>query len=58
MIDGSELPSIDENIAFTRKLGEIVHGEGAVVEAELGRLAGEEVNHTYLGTHVCIGLSP
>ena len=43
MVDGSELPSIDDNIIFTRSLAEIVHREGAAVEAELGRLAGEEV---------------
>ena len=41
MIDGSHLP-YEENIALTKKVVEYAHARGAVVEGELGRLAGVE----------------
>lgn len=41
MIDGSHL-SFEENIALTKRVVEYAHVRGAVVEAELGRLAGVE----------------
>ncbi|NLF80589.1 MAG: fructose-bisphosphate aldolase, partial [Clostridia bacterium] len=41
MIDGSHLP-FAENIALTRRVAEYAHAHGAVVEGELGRLAGVE----------------
>lgn len=41
MIDGSALP-FEENIALTRKVVEFAHPQGVTVEAELGRLVGEE----------------
>jgi len=41
MIDGSHF-SFDENIELTKKVVEYAHARGAVVEGELGRLAGIE----------------
>ena len=41
MIDASAL-SLDENIALTKKVGDYAHGKGVVVEAELGKLDGQE----------------
>jgi len=41
MIDASHLDLAD-NIALTRKVVEYAHARGVVVEAELGKLAGEE----------------
>ncbi len=41
MIDGSHFP-FEENIALTKKVVEYAHSKGAVVEGELGRLAGIE----------------
>jgi fructose-bisphosphate aldolase, class II len=41
MIDGSSLP-FDENIALTRKIVDLAHARGMVVEAELGMLGGVE----------------
>ncbi len=41
MIDGSHLP-FEDNIALTRKVVDYAHDHGAVVEGELGRLAGVE----------------
>ena len=41
MIDGSSLP-LEENIALTKKVVDYAHARGAVVEAELGKLAGIE----------------
>ena len=41
MIDASALP-LAENIALTRKVVEYAHARGVTVEAELGKLAGEE----------------
>ncbi|NIA07343.1 MAG: class II fructose-1,6-bisphosphate aldolase [Actinobacteria bacterium] len=41
MIDGSALP-LDENIALAKKVADYAHSKGVVVEAELGKLAGEE----------------
>lgn len=41
MIDGSHLP-LEENIALTKKVVELAHIHGASVEAELGRIGGEE----------------
>lgn len=41
MIDGSHLP-FDENIALTRKIVDLAHSKGVVVEAELGMLGGVE----------------
>ena len=41
MVDGSALP-IEENIAWTKKMAVLAHAFGCVVEAELGRLTGEE----------------
>jgi len=41
MIDGSH-HSFDENVALTKKVVEYAHDHGAVVEGELGRLAGIE----------------
>ncbi len=43
MIDGSK-HSFEENIALTKQVVEYAHAHGAVVEAELGRLAGVEDN--------------
>ena len=43
MIDGSALP-FRRNVELTRSVVEYAHGKGAVVEAELGRLAGMEEN--------------
>jgi len=41
MFDGSHLP-LAENIAQTRQAADLAHAHGAVLEAELGRLAGTE----------------
>lgn len=41
MIDGSHLP-LDENIALTQKVVELAHLHGVSVEAELGRIGGQE----------------
>lgn len=41
MIDGSHLP-LEENIALTKKVVELAHIHGVSVEAELGRIAGQE----------------
>lgn len=41
MIDGSHLP-LDENIALTKKVVELAHLHGVSVEAELGRIGGQE----------------
>ncbi len=41
MIDGSHFP-FEENIELTKKVVEYAHARGAVVEGELGRLAGIE----------------
>ncbi|HET7616695.1 MAG TPA: class II fructose-1,6-bisphosphate aldolase [Bacillales bacterium] len=41
MIDGSSLP-LEENIALTNKVVEAAHAVGVSVEAELGRVGGQE----------------
>lgn len=41
MIDGSHLP-YEENVALTKKVVDYAHAHGAVVEGELGQLAGVE----------------
>lgn len=41
MIDGSHFP-LDENIALTQKVVELAHMLGVSVEAELGRIGGQE----------------
>ena len=41
MIDGSHLP-LEENIAITKKVVELAHIHNISVEAELGRIGGEE----------------
>lgn len=41
MIDGSHLP-LEENIALTKKVVELAHIHGVSVEAELGRIGGQE----------------
>lgn len=41
MIDGSSLP-LEENIALTQKVVEAAHAIGVSVEAELGRVGGQE----------------
>jgi tagatose 1,6-diphosphate aldolase GatY/KbaY len=41
MVDGSAMP-LDENISWTKKMTELAHAQGVIVEAELGRLAGKE----------------
>lgn len=41
MIDGSHL-SLEENIALTKKVVELAHIHGVSVEAELGRIGGQE----------------
>src|SRR5699024_1575180 len=41
MIDGSHLP-LEENIELTKKVVELAHIHGASVEAELGRIGGQE----------------
>src|SRR5690625_2900395 len=41
MIDGSHLP-LEENIAMTKKVVELAHIHGVSVEAELGRIGGQE----------------
>lgn len=41
MIDGSHLP-LEENIALTKKVVEVAHTLGISVEAELGRIGGQE----------------
>lgn len=41
MIDGSRLP-FDENVEITRRVVEMSHAEGALVEAELGAVLGHE----------------
>jgi fructose-bisphosphate aldolase class II len=41
MFDGSHYP-LEENIALTKKVTEIAHIVGASVEAELGRIGGQE----------------
>ena len=41
MFDGSALP-LEENIRITREIVEYAHPRGVVVEAELGRVGGEE----------------
>jgi len=41
MIDGSHLP-FEENIQVVKQVVELAHSKGATVEAELGRLGGQE----------------
>merc|ERR1719498_1940141 len=41
MADGSHLP-LDENTKWTARMVELAHAKGVSVEAELGKLAGEE----------------
>ncbi|WP_261131104.1 class II fructose-1,6-bisphosphate aldolase [Bacillus sp. Marseille-Q3570] len=41
MIDGSHHP-LEENIALTKKVVEVAHAVGVSVEAELGRIGGQE----------------
>ncbi|MGV3489513.1 MAG: class II fructose-1,6-bisphosphate aldolase [Tuberibacillus sp.] len=41
MIDGSHYP-LEENIALTKKVVEMAHAVGVSVEAELGRIGGQE----------------
>jgi tagatose 1,6-diphosphate aldolase GatY/KbaY len=41
MADGSPLPYA-ENLAFTQKMTELAHADGAIVEAEIGRISGTE----------------
>lgn len=41
MIDGSHLP-LEENIALTKRVVDVAHTLGASVEAELGRIGGQE----------------
>ncbi|AIE61790.1 class II fructose-1,6-bisphosphate aldolase [Bacillus methanolicus] len=41
MIDGSHLP-LEENIELTKRVVEIAHSVGVSVEAELGRIGGQE----------------
>lgn len=41
MIDGSHLP-LEENIALTKKVVHVAHALGVSVEAELGRIGGQE----------------
>jgi hypothetical protein len=41
MVDGSAFP-LEENINWTARMASYAHQRGVVVEAELGRLAGEE----------------
>lgn len=41
MIDGSHFP-LDENIALTKRVIEVAHALGVSVEAELGRIGGQE----------------
>ena len=41
MCDGSALP-YEENVAWTANMTNLAHSKGLPVEAELGRLAGEE----------------
>jgi len=41
MIDGSHLP-LEENIALTKKVVDVAHVLGVSVEAELGRIGGQE----------------
>lgn len=41
MIDGSHLP-LEENIAMTKKVVDVAHALGISVEAELGRIGGQE----------------
>lgn len=43
MIDGSHLP-LEENIALTKKAVDYAHPRGVSVEAELGRVGGQEDN--------------
>ena len=43
MIDGSKYP-LEENIRLTKEVVDYAHAHGAVVEAELGKLAGIEDN--------------
>jgi fructose/tagatose bisphosphate aldolase len=50
MVDGSAL-SLEDNITWTRKMVKIAHEAGVAVEAELGRLAGEEVGIVTIVTH-------
>ncbi len=41
MIDGSHYP-LDQNIALTRRVVDVAHAVGVSVEAELGRIGGQE----------------
>lgn len=41
MADGSHLPYA-ENLAFTRDMTQLAHAQGAIVEAEIGRISGTE----------------
>ena len=41
MVDGSALP-LEENLEWTRAMAALAHSYGCLVEAELGRLVGEE----------------
>jgi tagatose 1,6-diphosphate aldolase GatY/KbaY len=41
MADGSELP-YEKNLEFCKRMSESIHARGAIMEAELGRLAGTE----------------
>lgn len=40
-IDGSAM-EYEDNVSWTRAMAAMAHGAGAAVEAELGKLAGEE----------------
>jgi fructose-bisphosphate aldolase class II len=42
MIDGSQ-KDFEENLIWTKKMAALAHEKGVLVEAELGKLAGEEV---------------
>ena len=56
MIDASALP-FEENIALTRKVVEYAHARGVVVEAELGKLAGEE-EHVKVAERDAVNTNP
>ncbi|WP_026894396.1 class II fructose-bisphosphate aldolase [Clostridiisalibacter paucivorans] len=48
MYDGSMLP-IEENIANTKRVVEMAHPKNVTVEAELGHVAGKEIDGSYAG---------
>lgn len=56
MIDGSA-QGFEDNLRWTQRLAQRIHTEGLLVEAELGRLAGEEVPRATASLHVSLAIA-